>query len=260
MWAGHLRTPTAWTSAAEQKSGRTIVGDRGVDIVERHRWDVNPAGARAIQAELAGKGALRHAVSLDAIRTVAGADNAYPRPRRFGLASHPGVNLGQPTIGCARSRLSGEYDEPGQEFGAAAPFIDHDEVIGAAVRSRPHHKPLFVTSGRLVSVESAVALTRSCCRNGRFMPVPTRLAHETVTRERRARLEAEHSWTVNWGASCKDQGSTNDASVISAGMEMSSNSSSVGAIAARRPSALRGAWRRGLLSGETRMTGTGLVV
>ncbi len=113
----------------------------------------------------------------------------YAHPRRFGLASHLGVLLDRPTIGCAKSRLIGDYEEPERVFGAHTPLVDRGEVIGAAVRTRPRHKPLFVSPGHKVRVETAVAITLACCRDGNFLPEPTRLAHEIVTRERRQRVE-----------------------------------------------------------------------
>jgi deoxyribonuclease V len=110
----------------------------------------------------------------------------YAHPRRLGLASHLGVILDRPAIGCAKSRLIGQYEEPRREFGVWTPLLAGDEVVGAAVRTRPRHKPLFVSPGHKVSVETAVAITLACCRNGNFLPEPTRLAHEIVTRERRS--------------------------------------------------------------------------
>jgi deoxyribonuclease V len=114
----------------------------------------------------------------------------YAHPRRFGLASHLGVILDRPTIGCAKSRLIGEYEEPARTFGAHTPLVDRGEVVGAAVRTRPRHKPLFVSPGHMASVETAVEIALACCRNGAFLPEPTRLAHELVTRERRGRIDA----------------------------------------------------------------------
>ena len=105
----------------------------------------------------------------------------YAHPRRFGLASHLGLILDRPAIGCAKSRLIGQYEEPERVFGATTPLIDRGEVIGAAVRTRPRHKPLFVSPGHKLSVAGAITLALACCRDGGFMPVPTRLAHEAVT-------------------------------------------------------------------------------
>jgi deoxyribonuclease V len=105
----------------------------------------------------------------------------YAHPRRIGFASHMGVVLGCPSVGCAKSRLIGTFGEPANEFGAWTPLIDHDEVIGAAVRTRVAHSPLFVSPGTKVSVEGAVAITLACCRDNRFMPIPTRAAHNAVT-------------------------------------------------------------------------------
>jgi deoxyribonuclease V len=105
----------------------------------------------------------------------------YAHPRRFGLASHLGLILDRPAIGCAKSRLVGTYEEPERVFGATTPLIDRGEVVGAAVRTRPRHKPLIVSPGHKMSIAGAVALALACCREGGFMPVPTRLAHEAVT-------------------------------------------------------------------------------
>jgi len=114
----------------------------------------------------------------------------YAHPRRLGLASHLGLFLDRSTIGCAKSRLIGEYAEPERIFGAHTPLVDRGEVVGAAVRTRPRHKPLFVSPGHKISVETAVAVVLACCRDGAFLPEPTRLAHEFITQERRAWIES----------------------------------------------------------------------
>jgi deoxyribonuclease V len=111
----------------------------------------------------------------------------YAHPRRFGLASHLGVVLDRPTIGCAKSRLIGQFDEPERRFGAHTPLIDHGEVVGAALRTKPRHKPLFVSPGPKISIETVIAITLACCQQDQFLPAPTRLAHELVSRERRLR-------------------------------------------------------------------------
>lgn len=106
----------------------------------------------------------------------------YAHGRRLGLASHLGVILDRPTIGCAKTRLIGRYEEPGQAFGAFTPLVDKGEQIGATVRTRPSHSPLFVSAGNKITLEMAVAIVLACCRDGRFMPEPTGLAHRLVTK------------------------------------------------------------------------------
>ncbi len=108
--------------------------------------------------------------------------HGYAHPRRFGAASHLGVLLDRPTIGCAKSRLIGRYEEPPRAAGAWTPLIDRGEVVGAAVRTHPGKAPLFVSIGHLVSLETAVALALACSRGNSIMPEPTRLA-DVLTKE-----------------------------------------------------------------------------
>ena len=99
----------------------------------------------------------------------------YAHPRRLGLACHLGVYLSQSTIGCAKSRLIGVYDEPGPNVGDRSPLVDHGEVIGVALRTKPRTNPLFVSAGHLMDLEMAVAIVLRCLRGYR-LPEPTRLA------------------------------------------------------------------------------------
>jgi deoxyribonuclease V len=108
----------------------------------------------------------------------------YAHPRRLGAASHLGLALDTPSIGCAKSRLIGQYDEPGPDAGDRTPLMDGDEVVGAVVRTRPGGKPLFVSPGHKLSVATAVEIALACCR-GRFMPEPTRLADKLVGEAKR---------------------------------------------------------------------------
>ncbi len=102
-------------------------------------------------------------------------------PRRLGIASHLGLVLDLPTIGCAKSVLTGHYEEPGNEPGAQAPLVDSrtGEVIGAAVRTKRNVKPMFISAGHRITLEEAVALVLSCVRKHR-LPEPTRAAHLAV--------------------------------------------------------------------------------
>jgi deoxyribonuclease V len=105
-------------------------------------------------------------------------------PRRFGLASHLGVWLGLPTVGCAKSWFCGEYEEPGPERGDWSPLRDAGETIGAVVRTRTRVKPLFVSTGHLCNLESAIASVLTTARTYR-QPITTRLAHHYVNELRR---------------------------------------------------------------------------
>src|SRR5581483_8134493 len=85
-------------------------------------------------------------------------------PRRFGIACHLGLLLDRPTIGCAKSPLVGEFAPPPDEFGAWTPLEHKGERIGAVVRTRPGVKPVFVSIGHRISLESAIHLILSWCR------------------------------------------------------------------------------------------------
>jgi deoxyribonuclease V len=108
----------------------------------------------------------------------------YAHPRRFGLASHLGVLLDVPTIGCAKSRLIGQHREPGIRAGAWAPLMDRGERIGAVVRTRSGARPMYISCGHRVSLERAVALTLEAC-NGPRVPLPTRRADRSVAQAKR---------------------------------------------------------------------------
>ncbi len=97
-------------------------------------------------------------------------------PRRMGLASHLGLFLNTPTIGCAKSLLCGSHEEPGEKPGSYAEIVDGGEIIGAALRTRPGTKPVYVSIGHKVDLQAAIYWVLECCRGYR-LPEPTRLAH-----------------------------------------------------------------------------------
>ena len=108
----------------------------------------------------------------------------YAHPRRCGLASHMGLWLGLPTVGCAKSRLIGEYEEPGRARGESVPLTDAGEQIGTVLRTRTGVKPLYVSPGHLADFATSVQLVLRCCTRYR-LPEPTRLAHIEVGRVKR---------------------------------------------------------------------------
>ena len=102
-------------------------------------------------------------------------------PRRLGLAAHLGLVFDKPTIGCAKSRLTGAFDEPKSEKGSYSLLTDHDEIIGAVVRTRTDVKPVFVSVGHKCLLKDAIKIILACTTKYR-LPEPTRLAHQLVTK------------------------------------------------------------------------------
>lgn len=98
-------------------------------------------------------------------------------PQRLGLASHLGVVTGKPVIGCAKTRLVGNYVEPGNERGAFSELLDGDEVIGRVLRTQEGIKPLFVSVGNKISIETASAWVLKACKQYR-LPEPIRVADQ----------------------------------------------------------------------------------
>ena len=109
-------------------------------------------------------------------------------PRRLGIASHLGLLLKVPAIGCGKSRLLGTYDEPGPEAGDRSPLLHHGDVIGTVLRTKRRTNPLFIAPGHLIDRESAVRLVLASCRGYRI-PEPTRRAHLEVNEVRRGASE-----------------------------------------------------------------------
>ena len=175
-----------------------------------HKWNLSYAGARQLQVELAGRveftplakrpkvvAGLDCAFSKDGERIIAAVEKlrtqpdlfmvdgqGVAHPRRLGLAAHLGLFFEKPTIGCAKSRLIGTYEEPPLEKGSYASLIDESrqsEVIGAVVRTRTNVKPLFISVGNKCTLDDAIEMTLACTTRYR-LPEPTRLAHQRVSR------------------------------------------------------------------------------
>jgi deoxyribonuclease V len=106
-------------------------------------------------------------------------------PRLFGIACHIGVLFDKPVIGCAKSLLVGQYREPGMPRGATTPLIFKGETVGAVLRTRKNVRPIFVTQGHRVSLETSVELVEKCL-DGFRIPKPTREADQYVRRLRQA--------------------------------------------------------------------------
>jgi len=97
-------------------------------------------------------------------------------PRRMGIASHLGMLLDTPTIGCAKSRLCGTHAPVPDEPGSYTELKDKDELIGVVLRTKAGASPLYVSIGHKVDLMTAIYWVLECCRGYR-LPEPTRLAH-----------------------------------------------------------------------------------
>jgi deoxyribonuclease V len=119
-------------------------------------------------------------------------------PRRLGLAAHLGLFFNKPTIGCAKSRLTGTFQDPPLEKGTYTLLKDKKrtkqntqyairdtkyETIGAVVRTRTNVKPVFVSVGNKCLLKDAIKITLDCTTKYR-LPEPTRLAHQLVSKLR----------------------------------------------------------------------------
>ena len=106
-------------------------------------------------------------------------------PRRFGIACHIGVLLDLPTVGCAKSILVGKHGELEMKAGSQSPLIDRGEQVGVALRTKNRVAPIYVSSGHLIDLASAVDLVLRTTAKYR-QPEPTRQAHLLVNRMRMA--------------------------------------------------------------------------
>ncbi len=98
-------------------------------------------------------------------------------PRRLGIASHLGLILGIPTIGCAKSRLCGRHKPLiTTEVGSYTELVDKDEVIGAVLITKTNSTPIYISIGHKIDLPTAIYWVMECCAGYR-LPEPCRLAH-----------------------------------------------------------------------------------
>ena len=106
-------------------------------------------------------------------------------PRGLGIASHIGVLINRPCIGCAKKRLVGEFSLPDPQKGSNSDLIYRKEIIGKVLRTKNNVKPVFVSIGNLVELDEATQFILNCTGKYR-LPEPTRLAHLTVSQFRKS--------------------------------------------------------------------------
>ncbi|WP_336268623.1 deoxyribonuclease V [Vreelandella arctica] len=102
-------------------------------------------------------------------------------PRRLGVAAHLGLWLDLPTIGIAKSRLYGKHAEVGEQRGDWVPLYAGQETIGAVLRSRAKVKPVYVSPGHRITLETSLNWVMRCLGRTK-LPEPTRLADRLASR------------------------------------------------------------------------------
>ena len=95
--------------------------------------------------------------------------------KRLGIASHVGVLLNIPTIGCAKSRLIGTYKEPGPKKGTISSLLYQEEIVGVVMRTKDNVKPLFVSPGHRIDIQGSIEIVLACSQKYRI-PEPLRRA------------------------------------------------------------------------------------
>ena len=129
---------------------------------------------------------LEAVAGMDASIYMVGA-HGYSHPRRAGLASHLGVVLDKPTIGAAKSILCGQAKEPGKKRGSVEWVTDGGEIVGAAVRTAEGCRPIYVSIGHKVSLETAIRVVLETTTRGP-LPEPILQAHRLATQAAREKF------------------------------------------------------------------------
>ena len=105
----------------------------------------------------------------------------------MGIATHMGLFLDKPTIGCAKSRLSGNYSPLGEKRGNYSLLKEKEEVIGAVVRTKRGIKPIFVSPGNKIDLDGSIKIVLKC--TGKYkLAEPIREAHIFVNKIKRGLL------------------------------------------------------------------------
>ncbi|KAA6436700.1 deoxyribonuclease V [Dyadobacter flavalbus] len=114
--------------------------------------------------------------------------NGIIHTRRMGIASHFGVLTDSVTMGCAKKKLTGQYEDPGENRGEYSLLTDKGETIGYVLRSKNNVKPVFISPGHNMSLDDSLNIAMKCINKYR-LPEPTRKAHEFVNLFRTGELK-----------------------------------------------------------------------
>ncbi|MBE3097578.1 MAG: deoxyribonuclease V [Planctomycetes bacterium] len=197
----HVETVAAADVSAGKREEWIIAAVVVVRLPDLEVVETSEAGMKAAWPYVPGCLSFREApVVLEAFRQLRTVPDVVlidgqgvAHPRRLGLASHLGLALEVPTIGCAKSRLVGEARGPlGLERGSRQPLYDGGRRIGTVLRTRTGVKPLYVSVGHRIDLASAERWVLATAARFR-LPEPARLAHQLVTRLKKEWAARGHS-------------------------------------------------------------------
>lgn len=180
----------AFTADKKHVLCAALVWDRQNDVVVDYAEASRPVEAPYVPGFLSFREGPAVSPAVRALTHEFGAvlfdGQGYAHPRRCGFAAHMSVELDVVGAGVGKSRLIGTHADPGPRRGDQAPLVDKGECIGAVLRTRERTRPLYVSIGNRIDLESAVRLVLACCTRYR-LPEPTRLADRAVSRMKRER-------------------------------------------------------------------------
>ena len=188
----HIRTVAGVDVAYEGDGKRAFAAIAVLDVEKGNVEQIVAAEAEAKFPYLPGLLSFRElpalAAALEKLATrpdlVICDGQGIAHPRRFGLACHLGVVYDLPVIGCAKTRLIGEADEPGYVRGSVAQLINEGETVGVVLRTRDGVRPVYVSPGHRISLRTACEWILSLSSKYRI-PEPIRAADERVNRMKR---------------------------------------------------------------------------
>jgi len=178
------------TEREEGVAGVIVYRYPGLQEIER-RWARRPIAFPYIPGLLAFREIPVLLDAFDQLHTVPDVvlvdGQGIAHPRGLGIASHLGLWLGCATIGCAKSRLVGEHEEPALAAGSHTPLVLNGGVVGAVLRTRDRVQPIFVSPGHLIDLDGSIQVALGCC-DGYRIPKPTREADHFVEEVKLGRL------------------------------------------------------------------------
>lgn len=182
----HLGYPRTASGAVTGQAAVVVMSVPGLEVLEQC-VAIRPVtfpyvpGLRSFREAPLALAALEQLTAMPDLLLVDGHGVAHSQ--RFGVASHIGLLLDLPTVGCSTSVPVGVAVEPDEHPGSWSPLTDDQEMIGAAVRTRHGSRPVYVSIGHRVSLETAIGTVLRCTRGYR-QPEPLRLAARLATSQR----------------------------------------------------------------------------